>query len=60
MPRHASILDTVGDTPVVRIHRLAPEGVELYVKLEAFNPIGSVKDRLALAIIDAAEKSTAR
>jgi cysteine synthase len=56
MPRHASILDTVGDTPVVRINRLAPEGVELYVKLEAFNPMGSVKDRLAVAIIDAAER----
>jgi cysteine synthase len=56
MPRHASILDTVGGTPVVRLDRLAPEGVELYVKLEAFNPMGSVKDRLALAIIDAAER----
>ena len=56
MPRHASILETVGDTPVVRINRLAPEGVELYVKLEAFNPMGSVKDRLAVAIIDAAER----
>jgi cysteine synthase A len=56
MTRHASILETVGDTPVVRINHLAPEGVELYVKLEAANPMGSVKDRLALAIIDAAER----
>ena len=43
-----SILDTVGRTPVVRIKKLAPPHVRLYVKLEAFNPMGSVKDRLAL------------
>ncbi|WP_306047717.1 PLP-dependent cysteine synthase family protein [Nioella sp. MMSF_3534] len=54
-----SILDTVGDTPCIRINRLAPEGVELYVKAEAFNPGGSVKDRLALNIIEAAEASGA-
>ncbi|MEM9014476.1 MAG: cysteine synthase A [Pseudomonadota bacterium] len=52
-----SILGAVGDTPVVRINRLAPEGVNLYVKVEAFNPLGSVKDRLALGVIEAAEKS---
>jgi cysteine synthase A len=52
---HDSILDTIGRTPIVRIHRLAPEGVEMYVKVEAFNPGGSVKDRLALAIILDAE-----
>jgi cysteine synthase A len=51
------ILGTVGDTPVVRINRLAPEHVTLYVKSEAFNPLGSVKDRLALGVIEAAEKS---
>jgi len=51
-----SILGTVGDTPVVRINRLAPDGVNLYVKIEAFNPLGSVKDRLALGVIEAAEK----
>ena len=51
-----SILDTIGNTPVVRINNIAPEGVELYVKLEAANPGGSVKDRLAKAIIEAAEK----
>ena len=50
-----SILDTVGRTPIVRINRLAPAGVEMYVKLEAFNPMSSVKDRLALAIVLDAE-----
>jgi cysteine synthase len=59
MARHDSILGTVGDTPVVRINRLAPAGVNLYVKVEAFNPLGSVKDRLALGVIEAAEKSGA-
>ncbi|HEY5780450.1 MAG TPA: cysteine synthase A [Lysobacter sp.] len=54
---HNSILDTIGHTPVVRLHRLAPSHVTLYVKVEAFNPGGSVKDRLAIAIIlDAEEK----
>jgi len=51
-----SILDTIGRTPVVKLHRLAPKNVELYVKVEAFNPAGSVKDRLALAIILDAEQ----
>ncbi len=53
----ASILDTVGDTPVIRINRIAPAGVTVYVKFEAFNPAGSVKDRLALNIIEAAERT---
>jgi len=57
MNRHESILTTIGKTPVVRINKLAPEGVRLYAKLEAFNPMGSVKDRLALGVIEAAEKS---
>jgi cysteine synthase A len=57
MARYQSILETVGRTPVVRINRLAPEGVNLWVKIEAFNPLGSVKDRLALGVIEAAEKS---
>ena len=52
---HDSILDTIGRTPVVRLHRLAPKHVTLYAKVEAFNPGGSVKDRLALAIILDAE-----
>src|SRR5436189_3372113 len=55
--RYASILETVGNTPVVRINNLAPPDVDLYVKIEAFNPLGSVKDRLALGVIEAAEKS---
>ncbi|WDI31384.1 cysteine synthase A [Hyphococcus flavus] len=55
--KHDSILGTVGNTPVIRINRLAPEGVNMYVKFEAFNPLGSVKDRLALGVIEAAEKS---
>jgi cysteine synthase A len=53
---HASITDTIGRTPVVRINRLAPAGVEMFVKVEAFNPGGSVKDRLAIAIILDAEQ----
>jgi cysteine synthase len=57
MARFQSILETVGRTPVVRINRLAPDGVNLYVKIEAFNPLGSVKDRLALGVIEAAEQS---
>jgi len=53
--RHDSILGTIGNTPVIKINRMAPEGVNLYVKNEAFNPLGSVKDRLALGVIEAAE-----
>ena len=56
---HDSILGTVGDTPIVRINRLAPDGVRMYAKLEFFNPMSSVKDRLALAIIvDAEQRGT--
>ncbi len=57
MAKFDSILGTVGNTPVVRINKLGPKGINLYVKIEAFNPLGSVKDRLALGIIEAAEKS---
>jgi cysteine synthase A len=57
MAKYANILETVGNTPVVKINKLAPAGVNLYVKVEAFNPLGSVKDRLALGVIEAAEKS---
>lgn len=53
---HDSIIDTIGDTPIIRLHRVAPAHVELLVKVEAFNPAGSVKDRLALAIILDAEQ----
>jgi cysteine synthase len=51
-----SILDTIGRTPCVRINRLAPEGVTMFVKCEFFNPLHSVKDRLAIAVIEDAEK----
>src|SRR4051795_912779 len=54
---YQSINDTIGNTPVVRINRLGPSGVNVFVKIEAFNPLGSVKDRLALGVIEAAEKS---
>ncbi len=53
---HDSILDTIGRTPVVRINRLAPAGIDMYVKVEAFNPLSSVKDRLAIGIIEDAER----
>jgi cysteine synthase len=55
--RYANILETVGNTPVVRINKLAPPHVNLFVKVEAFNPLGSVKDRLALGVIDDAERT---
>lgn len=54
-----SVLDTIGNTPVIRINNLGPKGVNLFVKFEAFNPAGSVKDRLAVNIIEAAERSGA-
>src|SRR5215831_15894962 len=52
-----SVLDTVGDTPCIRVNNIAPKNVRMYVKAEAFNPAASVKDRLALNIIEAAERS---
>ena len=52
-----NIVETVGDTPIVRINKLAPKHVTMWVKIEAFNPLGSVKDRLAMGIIEAAEAS---
>jgi cysteine synthase len=55
--RYANILETVGNTPVVKINKLAPAHVNLYVKVEAFNPLGSVKDRLALGVIEDAERT---
>ena len=54
-----NILETIGNTPVVRINKLGPKGINLFVKIEAFNPLGSVKDRLALGVIEAAEQSGA-
>jgi len=56
MPLHESILDTIGRTPIVRLHRLNPRHTSVYVKLESANPGGSVKDRLALAIVLDAER----
>jgi cysteine synthase A len=53
---YQNILETVGNTPIVRINKLAPEGVNVYAKVESFNPMGSVKDRLAIGIILDAEK----
>src|SRR5207342_1652578 len=52
-----SILGTIGKTPVVRVQRLAPKNVTMYVKCEFFNPLASVKDRLAIAIIEDAERT---
>src|SRR6187455_3722607 len=59
MARYQNILDTIGNTPVVRLNKLAPPGVNVYVKVEAFNPMGSVKDRMARAIIERAEATGA-
>src|SRR5215469_13749054 len=55
--KFANILETVGNTPVVKISKLAPPDVNLFVKIEAFNPLGSVKDRLALGVIEDAERT---
>lgn len=53
---YKNILETIGNTPVVSINRLAPAGIDMYVKVEAFNPMSSVKDRLAIGIIEDAER----
>jgi len=54
-----NVLDTIGDTPVIRVNNIPTHGATIYVKAEAFNPAGSVKDRLAVNIIEAAERSGA-
>lgn len=59
MARYSNILETIGNTPIVKLNRLAPAGVNVHVKVESFNPMSSVKDRLALAIIEDAERSGA-
>jgi len=51
-----NILETIGNTPVIRINQMAPDGIDMYVKVEAFNPMASVKDRLAIGIIEDAER----
>ena len=56
MAKFDNILGTIGNTPVIRIEKLAPAGANLYVKMEAFNPLGSVKDRLAWGVIEDAER----
>jgi len=55
--RYENILETIGQTPIVRINRLGPKGINLYAKAESFNPLSSVKDRLALGVIEAAEQA---
>jgi len=57
MARFENILETIGNTPAIKVNKLGPAHVNLYVKMEAFNPMASVKDRLALAVIEDAEKS---
>ena len=59
MARYDHILQTIGNTPIVRLNRLAPPGVHVHVKVESFNPLGSVKDRMSRAIIEDAERSGA-
>jgi cysteine synthase A len=59
MARYDNILKTIGNTPLVKLNKLAPAGVNVYVKIEAFNPMGSVKDRMAIAIIEQAERTGA-
>jgi cysteine synthase len=59
MARFQNILETIGNTPVVKLNKLAPADVNVYVKVEAFNPMGSVKDRMARAVIEDAERSGA-
>lgn len=53
---YANILETIGNTPIVKLNKIGPQDVNIYVKIEAFNPMGSVKDRLALNVIEEAEK----
>src|SRR5690349_1528133 len=57
--KYDSILETVGRTPIVKLSRLSPRHVSIYAKIESFNPMGSVKDRLALAVIERAEQTGA-
>jgi cysteine synthase len=57
MARYETVLDTIGNTPMIKLQKLAPEGVNVYCKVESFNPMGSVKDRMAQAIIENAEQT---
>lgn len=53
---YSNILETIGNTPIVKLNKIGPKDVNIYVKIESFNPMGSVKDRLALNVIEQAEK----
>jgi cysteine synthase A len=57
VPRYNNILETIGNTPLVRLNRLSPQGVRVWAKVESFNPLGSVKDRMARAVIEHAEQN---
>ena len=57
MAIYQNILQTIGSTPVIKLSRIGPDHVDIYVKAESFNPMGSVKDRLALGVIEDAERS---
>ena len=57
MARYLNIMETIGNTPLVKLNRLAPTNVNVFVKVESFNPVGSIKDRMALAMIEDAERS---
>ncbi len=54
-----NILETIGNTPVVKINKLAPPGIDMFVKMESFNPMSSVKDRMAMNVIQQAERDGA-
>jgi len=56
---YSNILETIGNTPIVKLNKIGPDNVNVYVKIESFNPMGSVKDRLALGVIEDAEESGA-
>ena len=57
MARYLNIMETIGNTPLVKLNRLAPTNVNVFVKVESFNPVGSIKDRMALAMIEEAERN---
>ena len=57
--KYSNILETIGNTPIVKLNKIGPDNVNIFVKIESFNPMGSVKDRLALGVIEDAEASGA-
>ena len=56
--RFDNILETIGNTPIVKLNKIGPDNVNVYVKIESFNPMGSVKDRLALGVIEDADRKS--